>query len=189
MKPRAIFSWPAYLQMHSLLHPLRLVVSTKINTTKQDRFVKVHINIVPEWTKWVTILKMVENSLNGRKARLTVQRRHIDLRGWTDGLNQAETHLHWTGFLISSSLGSSLKAIGSPLSWQPVFGSQRLHEVLQTDHSVIRWQGLQLEELPVRNMDLNTTNAGVTSLFSLIIVCKWTWTVVKLSHCLTTQLS
>lgn len=46
----------------------------------------------------------------------TVERRHIDLRGWTDGLNQAETHLHWTGFLISSSLGSSLKAVGSPLS-------------------------------------------------------------------------
>lgn len=64
---RSLLGGPSDLLMHSLLHPLRLVVSTEINTTKQDRLVKVHINIVPEWTKWVTILKTVQNSLNGRR--------------------------------------------------------------------------------------------------------------------------
>lgn len=54
-----------------------------------------------------------------------------------DGSNQAGTHLHRTAFLISGSLGSRLEAVGSPLSCRPVSGSQRLHEVLQTDHSVV----------------------------------------------------
>lgn len=54
-----------------------------------------------------------------------------------DGHNQAGTHLHRTAFLISGSLGSRLEAVGFPLSCRPVFGSQRLHEVLQADHSVV----------------------------------------------------
>lgn len=44
--------------MYSLLHPMRYVVGTKRNSTKQDRLVKFHTNILPEWTKWVPILKM-----------------------------------------------------------------------------------------------------------------------------------
>lgn len=36
-----------------------------------------------------------------------------------------------------------------------MFVSQLLHEVLQADHAVVGGQGLQLEELTVRNVDLN----------------------------------
>lgn len=71
-----------------------------------------------------------------------------------DASQQAGTHLHRTASLISGSLGGRLEAVGFPLARRPVFGSQRLHEVLQTDHSVVRGQGLQLEEVPVGNMDL-----------------------------------
>lgn len=72
---------------------------------------------------------------------------------------EEEAHLHGTAFLVSSSLRSSLKAVGPPLARGPVCGGQRLHEVLQTDHAVIRRQGLQLEELPVGNMHLNATDS------------------------------
>lgn len=47
---------------YSLLHPLRLVVGTKRNATKQNRCVKFHADIVPEWTKWVPILKINQNN-------------------------------------------------------------------------------------------------------------------------------
>lgn len=47
-------------QVHSLLHPLRLVGRTKINATKQDRLVKVHIHMLPEWAKRVPLLKTME---------------------------------------------------------------------------------------------------------------------------------
>lgn len=73
------------------------------------------------------------------------------------GSNQAGAHLHRAAFLVSGSLRSRLEAVGSPLSCRPVFGSQRLHEVLQTHHAVVRRQGLQLEEVPVGNMDLKRT--------------------------------
>lgn len=52
--------WPSYLHEHPLLHPLRLVGGAKINASKQDRLVKVHINVVPERTKGVPILEMME---------------------------------------------------------------------------------------------------------------------------------
>lgn len=67
---RSFCSWLTYLQMHSPLHPLRLVGRTKINAPKQDRLVKVHINIVPEWPKRVPVLERMGTSVNGRKARL-----------------------------------------------------------------------------------------------------------------------
>lgn len=40
------------------LYPLRLVVDAKRNATKQDRLVKFHTDVVPEWPKWVPILKI-----------------------------------------------------------------------------------------------------------------------------------
>lgn len=47
--------------IHSLLHPLRLIVSVKVNPTEQDRLVKLHTDVVPEWTKRVPVLKMDQN--------------------------------------------------------------------------------------------------------------------------------
>lgn len=46
---------------YSLHHPLRLIVGTKGNTTEQDRLVKFHTSVVPEWTKRVPILKVNQN--------------------------------------------------------------------------------------------------------------------------------
>lgn len=66
--------------MYSLLHPLRLVVGTKRNTTKQDRRVKFHTDVVPEWTKWVPILKINQNhpsiirAMNTVNSSITVKR-------------------------------------------------------------------------------------------------------------------
>lgn len=90
------------------------------------------------------------------------------------------SYLHWTGFLVCTALCSSLKAVGIPLSWGPVFGSQFLHEFLQTDHTVVGRQGLQFEELTVGNMNLTRTNTVTFSLdfvfrteTSIFIMCWW----------------
>lgn len=50
------FPTPA-ARLYLLFHPLNLMVGTKRNATKQDWLVKIHTNIVPEWTKWIPILK------------------------------------------------------------------------------------------------------------------------------------
>ena len=65
---------------YSLLHPLRLVVGTKRNPTKQDRCVKFHANIVPEWTKWVPILKI--NQSNPFMSEQSCSSGIINLRLW-----------------------------------------------------------------------------------------------------------
>lgn len=70
-------------------------------------------------------------------------------------ITSLDSDLHGAGFLVCTPLCSRLKAVGFPLSREPVFRSQLLHEVLQTDHTVVGRQGLQLEELTVGNMDLN----------------------------------
>lgn len=48
-----------------------------------------------------------------------------------------ESHLHRAGLLVCASLCSHLKAVGFPLSCGPVFRSQLVHEIFQTDHTVV----------------------------------------------------
>lgn len=52
-----IFWDTAAARRYLLFHPLKLMVGTKRNATKQDRLVKIHTNVVPEWTKWIPILE------------------------------------------------------------------------------------------------------------------------------------
>lgn len=54
------------------------------------------------------------------------------------GSDQAGTRLHRAALPIGRSLGCRLEAVGPPLAGRPVSGGQRLHEVLQTHHSVVR---------------------------------------------------
>lgn len=67
----------------------------------------------------------------------------------------ANWHLHGAGLLVGTALCGHLETVGPPLACGPVFGSQFLHEVLQTDDSMEGRQGFQLKELTVGNMDLN----------------------------------
>lgn len=72
------------------------------------------------------------------------------------------THLHWAAFLIGTSLDGRLKAVSGSLAWGPVCWSQMIHEVLQTHHTVVLLQRLQLEIITVRNMHLLQGNRQYT---------------------------
>lgn len=63
-------------------------------------------------------------------------------------------YLHGTALFVLAPVCCRLKAVGDSLTMMPVFGSQVLHEVLQTHHTVVLLQRLQLEILIVRDVHL-----------------------------------
>lgn len=77
--------------------------------------------------------------------------------------------LHRAGLPVCAPLCCGLKAVGLPLAWGPVSGSERLHEVLQADHTVVGRQRPQLEELPVRNMNLKEREQEHYATVSLLV--------------------
>lgn len=77
--------------------------------------------------------------------------------------------LHRAGLLVCAPLCCGLKTVGLPLAWGPVSGSKHLHEVLQADHTVVGRQRPQLEELPVRNMNLKNREKEHYATVSLLV--------------------
>lgn len=68
--------------------------------------------------------------------------------------HQNPSHLHRAALLVRTPLDGWLEAVSNSLTRGPVCRSQMVHEALQTHHTVVLLQWLQLEIFTVRNMHL-----------------------------------